>query len=76
MGSSLFMCGDRGRGDSARNIFIENTNIFRHKSSPWMVSTKARIPDLLLERALTTEIFRFLSLGTWKCIGGCEDFRS
>ena len=41
-----------------------------------MVSTKARIPDLLLERALTTEIFLFLSLGTWKCIGGCEDFRS
>ena len=32
------------------------------------------MPDLLLDLPLTTEIFLCFSAGTWKCIGGWEDF--
>ena len=33
------------------------------------------MPDLLLDLPpLITEIFRCFSAGTWKCIGGWEDF--
>ena len=40
----------------------------------WMVSTRVLMPDLLLDLPLITEIFRCFSAGTWKCIGGWEDF--
>ena len=39
-----------------------------------MVSTRVLMPDLLLDLPLITEIFRCFSAGTWKCIGGWEDF--
>ena len=41
----------------------------------WIVSTRVLMPDLLLDLPpLITEIFRCFSAGTWKCIGGWEDF--
>ena len=46
----------------------------RRSDLHWIVSTRVLMPDLLLDLPLTTEIFLCFSAGTWKCIGGWEDF--
>ena len=52
---------------------MEDSGVVLHLH--WMVSTRVLMPDLLLDLPpLTTEIFRCFSAGTWKCIGGWEDF--